>query len=835
MSMTSTISENIRCVAVTDSASAPTAAEVNAGHASGGGSPGGASSATSATAAVSLSITIGGLTSATAYDVYCATAAGLLSNKIDIYTSGFTVQPTKSSDTAGTEIGIAFTVTLAERVTCVVVLDGAAAPSAAEVNAETGYGGTAVAGKAYKTASALSSDTLSISGLAIATAYDVYCATASATLANKHDMHTSGFTVQPSAVSIQGSQVVASFTVTLAENVRCIVLASGATAPTATEVNAGTGNGGAAPVSNPAAAGANALSTSTITTAGLSPATDYDLYCATAAGVLATRHDFFSSGFSVQPAQVSISSSTIVVSATLTQTENVRCVAVADGASSPTAAQVTAGTDAGGSAASGSSSSTSATAHQSLHITISGLSTAVQYDAYCATAGNVLSTKLDFASSGYTSQPSLTNVQGLKVSISATLSATETIRCVAVADGATAPGSTQILAGQDSAGTEAPQSSIISCTGLSACAFELSGLTAGGSSYDMYCSTNGNTVSSKVDFTTLGDTDCDSNNYCSGHGTCVANVCQCQVGWGAESDVAVYKSPDCGTRVCPAGRSWADAPTSATKAHALAECSDAGVCDGSTGICECFEGYTGPACERTKCRNDCSGHGRCVTKREAASLSNAFPLVCYATSYAGYEDSITWDSDMVQGCVCDSSWSVGFGSGERQVAEYYGPGCKLRRCPSGNDPLTIADETNCEGKADNGKTHGISLTISQIVVSSSGATATVTHTATTTVLLAAGKVVTISGLPTTTALNNVWTVTGTPTRTTFTFAATERGFTSDGSYVEAGTATTCQGAAGNLCHVECSNRGHCNSATGDCECFAGFSGESCSTMDAQVV
>jgi predicted ThiF/HesA family dinucleotide-utilizing enzyme len=44
--------------------------------------------------------------------------------------------------------------------------------------------------------------------------------------------------------------LIASFTVTLAENVRCVILIGGATAPTAAEVNAGTGNNGATPVSS---------------------------------------------------------------------------------------------------------------------------------------------------------------------------------------------------------------------------------------------------------------------------------------------------------------------------------------------------------------------------------------------------------------------------------------------------------------------------------------------------------------------------------------------------------------------------------------------------------
>jgi hypothetical protein len=38
------------------------------------------------------------------------------------------------------------------------------------------------------------------------------------------------------------------------------------------------------------------------------------------------------------------------------------------------------------------------------------------------------------------------------------------------------------------------------------------------------------------------------------------------------------------------------------------------------------------------------------------------------------------------------------------------------------------------------------------------------------------------------------------------------------------------GAVGNLCHVECSNSGICDYATGQCKCFKGFYGTNCGMM-----
>lgn len=103
------------------------------------------------------------------------------------------------------------------------------------------------------------------------------------------------------------------------------------------------------------------------------------------------------------------------------------------------------------------------------------------------------------------------------------------------------------------------------------------------------------------------------------------------------------------------------------------------------------------------------------------------------------QPTTTWDAERIYGCVCDSSWTVGWGSGETQVTEWFGPDCSMsayrttvcttvallclvltdhpwflwpflaspaERCPSGDDPMTTADETDCEDKMDNGAEYG---------------------------------------------------------------------------------------------------------------------------------
>eukprot|EP01040_Poterioochromonas_malhamensis_P010427 gene10427-11344_t len=190
--------------------------------------------------------------------------------------------------------------------------------------------------------------------------------------------------------------------------------------------------------------------------------------------------------------------------------------------------------------------------------------------------------------------------------------------------------------------------------------------------------------------------DCSAQNDCNGHGACQTstNKCLCYDGWGSENDISFYKAPDCSQRVCPAGKAWADIPTSATTAHGYMECSNRGVCDRASGLCKCFAGFTGAACDRTECPNDCSGHGSCYSIKQMARLSNALPLGPN-TFYEGFEDSITWDEDRIFGCVCDSSWPVGLGAGEVQEPEWFGPDCSLRHCPSADNPRTVKDELDC--------------------------------------------------------------------------------------------------------------------------------------------
>ena len=54
--------------------------------------------------------------------------------------------------------------------------------------------------------------------------------------------------------------------------------------------------------------------------------------------------------------------------------------------------------------------------------------------------------------------------------------------------------------------------------------------------------------------------------------------------------------PEIGT--CPTGPAWADKPDAVGAAHQLVECSAAGTCNRDTGLCDCYTGFSGDACQR---------------------------------------------------------------------------------------------------------------------------------------------------------------------------------------------------------------------------------------------
>lgn len=212
---------------------------------------------------------------------------------------------------------------------------------------------------------------------------------------------------------------------------------------------------------------------------------------------------------------------------------------------------------------------------------------------------------------------------------------------------------------------------------------------------------------------------CSQLNYCSGHGRCVGNTrCECDDGY-------TY-SYDCSARTCPTDMSWADLPQSTGTAHQIVECSGKGICDRKTGTCACDRSYIGASCDRFACPTkvigaECSGHGQCMSMEMLATMGNAEPVSPAAVyRLQSHIDDVTksshpWDHDKIYGCLCDSAWSVGLGDGQTQLAEWFGPDCSLRRCPSGDNPMTTAIETNCSAITPPGYSNTSGVNTSHII------------------------------------------------------------------------------------------------------------------------
>lgn len=189
-------------------------------------------------------------------------------------------------------------------------------------------------------------------------------------------------------------------------------------------------------------------------------------------------------------------------------------------------------------------------------------------------------------------------------------------------------------------------------------------------------------------------------NGCSGNGACLRkDMCDCYKN---------YQGNDCADRTCQFGYAHVDTPkgdinmnqfsndagwilaesqqdpegtyeyfspaAKTNEAHFYMECSNKGLCDRATGLCTCFDGFEGSACQRTTCPSKCSGHGTCESLRElGAKAGGTLAGIEYPGGAVEYD---LWDANSTYGCRCDP-W-------------YRGPDCNKRTCKVGVDPLFLA-------------------------------------------------------------------------------------------------------------------------------------------------
>jgi hypothetical protein len=203
------------------------------------------------------------------------------------------------------------------------------------------------------------------------------------------------------------------------------------------------------------------------------------------------------------------------------------------------------------------------------------------------------------------------------------------------------------------------------------------------------------------------------------------------------------------------GGTWESWPgdavrTTQDEGHFYMECSNQGLCDRGTGMCECFEGYSGRACASTSCPNDCNGKGSCATIAEMATASprpssntigvtrgsNFVSTIAtvtdlavgdrvYLGEQASFDASNLYTVSGVNAPTSKDTETPGFyvtprsqvslphGSALYKSPTYnlwdaskvagcicdpgfYGHDCSLKQCPGGHDPLDVQgeDKTN---------------------------------------------------------------------------------------------------------------------------------------------
>lgn len=308
---------------------------------------------------------------------------------------------------------------------------------------------------------------------------------------------------------------------------------------------------------------------------------------------------------------------------------------------------------------------------------------------------------------------------------------------------------------------------------------------------------------------------CPGEPACLGHGICSGPPeyrCECEQG---------RSGPDCALIDCPLGKSWFSFPTGDNTAHGAAECSDMGLCDRTSGQCECALGFVGAACQYMACPQDCSGNGECVSMSTLA-LNNRENGVLTPFTYGTYpNDPLTWDSEQIFGCLC--------------AHPYEGHDCSQKMCVYGDDPHTQhqANEVQQLSCSDSDNFGSFEL-----IFRDQTATVQVTSTAAEleSILNALPTIEHVSvsyndpniyvGAPNLAAdslqvcRNNVGQVVDieflSPTGNVPEIIVSNAHSDVDGIL----SITTVK--SGDKEYIECSGRGLCNKSTGLCECFPGF-------------
>ena len=306
---------------------------------------------------------------------------------------------------------------------------------------------------------------------------------------------------------------------------------------------------------------------------------------------------------------------------------------------------------------------------------------------------------------------------------------------------------------------------------------------------------------------------------CSGYGACSGAPeyrCECQAG---------RFGPDCAQMSCPSGRQWFSPPLSPNNGHSFNECSNMGICDSNSGTCQCADGFTGSACEFMECPgrpNECKGNGQCLSMASLAEEAKQDGVPVAYTYGSDPNNPFTWDADQVLGCLCNDG--------------YEGYDCSLRSCPKGDDPETIYQENevqqiSCTDNDDDGTFR----------VSFRGEKTDLIHATDTIDELGAALDALSTIESVTVTYSNPSIYMGAPGLDTDALQLCRASgqsisieFLSPTGHLPSlkvassdlnrigGDISVSEHIQGTKEYIECSNRGLCNHATGECSCFVGF-------------
>ena len=305
-------------------------------------------------------------------------------------------------------------------------------------------------------------------------AYEAFCAQAGV-LGDKVAF-TTGVVSQPASSGFSANAVTLTTTFASTDSARCVVLPATAAPPSASDVLAANDALGSPPAATPPSGGGDFV----VTYSGLNDGVKCHAYCAQSNSRLAGPASF-TTGIVSQPTVISVMATSVILSITFASSGSSRCVALADDADAPTAAQVLGGQNAVGVDALGARpAATAAAAGQAFLVQYGALVAGTKYDAYCAQAG-VLSDKASFTA-GVAAQTTADGTVAT-VAIAVTFAASADARCVVLTSGASAPSAAEIFTATGAVGV-APVARTASAS--TAYTVTYSGLAIG-AAFDAYC------------------------------------------------------------------------------------------------------------------------------------------------------------------------------------------------------------------------------------------------------------------------------------------------------------------------------------------------------------